>query len=236
MPARKKHSAETEDAKTMENEGIVSHVKGDPDLPPSEASAESQETVTNNAESSSDHQAGPAEAPPTEKLKEEELSEEEKLRIRTAELEDRFLRTAAEFENYKKRTARQFEEIIRGANDKILVELLGVVDNFERALRHSKENAETTDIEALRRGMELIFNQVAELLSKYDITPIETVGRPFDPNLHEALLSIGSDEYPAGVVAVEMSKGYRQGDRVLRHSKVGVSKGKNEKEEKGDEI
>ncbi len=226
MSGRKKHSAETEDAKTTENEGIVSHVNGDPDLPASEASAESHETATADTESSSDHQAGPAETAPTEKPKEEELSEEEKLRIRTAELEDRFLRTAAEFENYKKRTARQFEEIVRGANDKILVELLGVVDNFERALQHSRENPETTDIEALRRGMELIFKQMAELLSKYDITPIETVGRPFDPNLHEALLSIESDEYPAGVVAVEMSKGYRQGDRVLRHSKVGVSKGK----------
>ncbi len=153
-----------------------------------------------------------------------ELTEEEKLRARVKELEDKLLRTAADFDNYKKRMARQFEEVIRSANDKLLGELLEVVDNFERALAH--HNNEEGDLEALRKGTELIFNQMKELLQKYNITPIEALGKPFDPAVHEALMQVESEEYPEGVVAVEMSKGYKMGDRVLRHSKVGVSKGK----------
>jgi molecular chaperone GrpE len=154
------------------------------------------------------------------------LSEEDQLKKQITELEDKFLRTAAEFDNYKKRMARQFEEIVRSANDRILFELLEVVDNFERALKHSNDNAENTDVVALRKGMELTFNQMTDLLSKYDVVPIDAVGQPFDPNLHEAVMQVESDVYPEGAVAIEMSKGYKQGDRVLRHSKVGVSKGK----------
>jgi len=159
--------------------------------------------------------------------KQDELTEEERLKQRVAELEDKLLRSAAEFENYKKRVARQYEEIIRTANDKILLELLEVVDNFERALQH---NSNDSDAKAFRQGIELIFNQMTGLLKKYDITPIEAMGKPFDPELHEALMQIPSDEHEDGVVAMEVSKGYRQGDRVLRHSKVGVSNGQKKEE------
>ncbi|NOY88439.1 MAG: nucleotide exchange factor GrpE [FCB group bacterium] len=159
--------------------------------------------------------------------KQDGLTEEEKLKQRIAELEDKLLRTAAEFENYKKRVARQYEEVIHTANDKILLELLEVVDNFERALQHSNNGS---DAKAFRQGMELIFNQMADLLKKYDITPIEAMGKPFDPELHEALMHIPSDEHEDGVVTMEISKGYRKGDRVLRHSKVGVSNGQKKEE------
>ncbi|MFQ6008069.1 MAG: nucleotide exchange factor GrpE [Candidatus Zixiibacteriota bacterium] len=176
-----------------------------------------------------------AEATPAKTTEEEKLSEEDQLKKQLAELEDKLLRTAAEFENYKKRMARQFEDIVRTANDKILVDLLEVVDNFERALKHSDNRANNTDVESLRKGMELTFNQMTDLLNKYNVVPIESVGKPFDPNLHEALMQVESDEYPEGIVAVEMSKGYKQGDRVLRHSKVAVSKGKPEEEQQDDD-
>ena len=161
---------------------------------------------------------------------EEEPCEEERLKQRIGELEDKHLRLAAEFDNYKKRMARQYEEIMRSANDRILLELLEVVDNFERALHHENDN---TDFETFRKGTELIFSQITALLGKYDIMPIEALGKPFDPNLHEAVMPIESEDYPEGVVAVEVSKGYLQGDRVLRHSKVGVSKGKSKDKEEG---
>lgn len=154
---------------------------------------------------------------------EEEPCEEERLKQHLEELEDKHLRLAAEFDNYKKRMARQYEEMMRSANDRILLELLEVVDNFERALHHENDD---TDFETFRKGTELIFSQITALLGKYDISPIEALGKPFDPNLHEAVMPIESEDYPEGVVAIEMSKGYLQGDRVLRHSKVGVSKGK----------
>ena len=160
----------------------------------------------------------------------EEPCEEEKLKQHIEELEDKHLRLAAEFDNYKKRMARQYEEMMRFANDRILLELLEVVDNFERALHHENDN---TDFETFRKGTELIFGQITALLGKYDISPIEALGKPFDPNLHEAVMPIESEDYPEGVVAIEVSKGYMQGDRVLRHSKVGVSKGKPKDKEEG---
>ncbi|MEA3296403.1 MAG: nucleotide exchange factor GrpE [candidate division Zixibacteria bacterium] len=158
---------------------------------------------------------------------EQEISEEEKLKAKVAELEDRLLRAGADYDNFKKRMARQFEEIIRSANDRLLTELLEVVDNFERALAHNNNN---TDTDSLRQGMELIYTQLNGLLSKYDVEPIEAVGVTFDPNFHEALMQVDSDEHPEGAVAVEVSKGYKLAGRVIRHSKVGVSKGKPEKQ------
>ncbi|UCG62024.1 MAG: nucleotide exchange factor GrpE [Candidatus Zixiibacteriota bacterium] len=158
---------------------------------------------------------------PTEETK--ELCAEDRLRIEIKELEDKLLRTAAEFENYKKRVARQYEDVVRSANDSIITELLDIVDNFERALNHDHEN---TDLESFRKGTELIFTQMMNLLKKYDIEPIDAVGQPFDPNIHDAMLQIDTDEYDEGIVALEMAKGYRQGQRVIRHSRVGVSTGK----------
>lgn len=154
---------------------------------------------------------------------EEELCEEDKLRRQVSDLEDKLLRTAAEFENYKKRLARQYDDMVRSSNDSLIMEFLEVVDNFERALNHDNNN---TDLEAFRKGTELIFNQMVNLLTKYDVTPIEAVGQPFDPNVHDAMLQVDTDEFDEGIVAMEMARGYRQGSRVLRHSKVGVSTGK----------
>ncbi len=159
----------------------------------------------------------------TETEPQEEPCEEDRLKARVEELEDKLLRLAAEFDNYKKRMARQYDDIIRTANDRILIELLDVMDNFERALQHDNENS---NFESFRKGTELIFDQMTALLNKHDVRPIEALGKPFDPNLHEALMPVESEEYPEGTVAVEMSKGYMQGGRVLRHSKVGVSRGK----------
>ncbi len=157
----------------------------------------------------------------------EELGEEEKLQLQVAELEDKLLRSAAEFDNYKKRVARQYEDMVRLASESMLGELLEVIDNFERALNHTEED---TDFDAFREGTKLIFSQMMNLLKKYDVTPIEAIGQPFDPNLHEAMMQIESDEFDDGVVAIEVAKGYRQGQRVIRHSKVGVSSGKKDNE------
>ncbi len=156
-----------------------------------------------------------------------ELTETEKLQQKILELEDRLARQVAEFENYKKRTARNYDELIRSASDRILGEILEVVDNFDRALAHANGDS---DAKSLEEGMKMIAGQLHTLIGKYDVRPIEAVGKMFDPNLHEALMQVESDEYDEGVVAVEMSRGYQLGDKVLRHSKVGVSKGKKEKE------
>jgi len=152
----------------------------------------------------------------------DDRTEEEKLRARVAELEDRLLRSLAEFDNYKKRSARLHEQMANSANDKLLNELLDVVDNFERALQH-QEPAGGSD--AFRQGIEMIYSQLTGLLNRYGVTAIEAIGKPFDANLHDALIRVASDKYDEGVVVDEISKGYKIGDRVLRHSKVSVSMG-----------
>jgi molecular chaperone GrpE len=151
-----------------------------------------------------------------------EEAEAERLQARIDELEDQLLRIAADFENYRKRTARQYEQQVKQANERLLSDLLEIVDNFERAL--STENGENAP-ESFRKGVEMIFIQLTTLLTKYEVTPIDAVGQPFDPNLHEAVMQVDSDEYSEGMVALEVSKGYMLGDKVLRHSKVGVSRG-----------
>ncbi len=153
---------------------------------------------------------------------EPELSEEEQLRRKLADAEDRLLRAAAEFDNYKKRTTRQFDDIIASANEHLLTELLEVVDNFERAMKHAGPKS---DSKSLVEGMDLIYNQLLTLLSKNDVKPIEAVGKTFDPNVHEALLQVDSEDYPEGTVALELTRGYNIGNKVLRYSRVGVSTG-----------
>lgn len=147
----------------------------------------------------------------------------EELKLKLAEAEDRTLRVAAEYDNYRKRMARQQEELIRSANDRLFVELLDVLDNFERALQHAKEDGSSG---AILTGTEMIYGQLTALLAKYGITPIDAIGKPFDPQFHEAMMQTASESYPDGTVALELGKGYQQGGRVIRHSKVGVSKGK----------
>ena len=151
---------------------------------------------------------------------EEELTPEEKLERQAAETADKLLRVMAEFDNYKKRQARQYDDLVRSANNRLLSEILEIVDNFERALEHANGQ---TDLDSFRQGTQLIYNQMKDLLARHGVEPIEALGKPFDPNLHEAMMQVESDEYDEGTVAMEISKGYRQGDRVLRHSKVGVS-------------
>ena len=166
------------------------------------------------------------------KKQEPELSAEEELQLKVGKLEDKLIRKAAEFENYKKRTARQFDEISQLANDRIILEILEVADNFNRSFEHDNEDS---NFEAFKDGIKLIYNQITGLLEKYDIKPIEAVGKPFDPNFHEAMMQVESDEFKEGTCAMEMNKGYMTGNRVIRHSKVGVAKAKAKENVESDE-
>lgn len=206
--ARKKHS----DPEGAAGERVKSSQDGEIEIPiGSDEGTAADEENTPAGEGVESAEAAP------------ELTVEESLRQQVSELEDKLLRTAAEFENYRKRVARQYDDLVRSANDALIVELLEVIDNFERAMNHTGQD---TDLSAYQEGTELIYNQMVNLLKKYNITPIESVGQPFDPNLHEALMQVESDEYDEGLVAVEIAKGYQQGSRVIRHSRVGVSSGK----------
>lgn len=149
------------------------------------------------------------------------------LETRIGELEDQRLRALADLDNYRKRMARQFDEVVRSANDRLLIELVEVADNFERAIAHTNDQGEVdaARLAALKQGTELIYGQLRGLLDRYDVKPLESIGRPFDPRYHEALAQIDSDQYDEGIVAAEINRGYLIGERVLRYARVAVSKG-----------
>jgi len=147
----------------------------------------------------------------------------EKLKEKLAQAEDKYLRLAAEFENYKKRSARQFDDAVQNAEAEVFRQILEFFDNFKRALE-LPENQKNS--ESFKSGMKLIYEQVKKFLDKHKIESIKSVGQKFNPEFHEAVMQLESDEHPAGVVASEMAGGFKRGEKVIRHAKVGVSKGK----------
>lgn len=145
------------------------------------------------------------------------------------ELEDRLLRVAAEFDNYKKRTVREFQSIIKNANEELISQLVETLDNFQRALDSASRPNSTKssgDFDSFHKGVELIYQHFKDILGKEGLKEIKAIGEPFDPHLHEAVMQQESDEFPEGTVMDEISKGYMLNDKVIRHSKVIVSKGK----------
>ena len=135
---------------------------------------------------------------------------------------DRWVRLAAEFDNYKKRTMREMQSMIQSANDGLIRDLLPIVDGVDRALAHSDEDS---DSDGFREGIRMVMEELPKSLKSRGLEEIDALGKPFDPNDHEALMQAASDEYDAGLVAEVVEKGYRLGTKVLRHAKVVVSKG-----------
>lgn len=137
------------------------------------------------------------------------------------ESEDKVLRLAADFENTKKRLEREREISLKYAEENILKELLPGIDNIERAMDQGRE---AKNIESLLEGVQLTRDGLLATLEKYGVTAIEAVGQPFDPNLHEALAMEETDAMEPNMVLREFQKGYFYKDRLLRPSKVIVSK------------
>jgi len=139
---------------------------------------------------------------------------------------DRFrdlaLRSQADFENYKKRSAREKEEAIKYANSSLLERLVGIIDNFELGLVAAKDQGADSPIYS---GMVLVQKQLNDLLAENGLKLVEAEGKPFDPNLHEAIAHEPSNEVPEGVVVRQARRGYRFKDRLLRAAKVVVSSG-----------
>lgn len=146
--------------------------------------------------------------------------EMEQARARAAELEHRLFRAQADFENYRRRVQREKEDLSTYANQRLILNLLPVLDNLERALATQAVPGD----EKFRQGVELTARSFRDILAKEGVTPIEAVGQPFDPNFHEAVMTVDSEEHDEDTVLAEFQKGYRLGDRVIRPSMVQVSK------------
>ncbi len=142
------------------------------------------------------------------------------------ELHDKYLRLHAEFENYRRRTARESLEQARRGEFKVLGSLLGVVDDFDRAI----EGGEGQEAQAFFAGMKMIHDRFNRLLADFGLKTVGAVGDKFDPELHEALMKQPSDSVEEDRIVAVFEKGYAAGDRILRHAKVVVSAGKSEEE------
>lgn len=154
-------------------------------------------------------------------------SEFDALKNKADEYYDKYLRLQAEFDNTRKRQQRQQDEFMKYANEGIILEMLGVLDDLERSVTAREEKHQ--DAEAFLKGVEMILSHLYEMLKKHDVKPIEAKGAVFDPHLHEALMQVEDDGVAENTVVEEMQKGYLLGDRVIRTAKVRVATAKTAK-------
>jgi molecular chaperone GrpE len=152
-----------------------------------------------------------------EQVKHQEEQLEQQQQQPEQEVDDRLLRLAADFENYKKRAARERQEYVTLANERLIAELIPILDDLERALAAAEQHQEAQ----LEEGVSLVHRSLAALLERHGVSAIDTDGK-FDPHVHEALLSQPSEAEEGAVIDV-VQKGYKLGDRVVRPARVVVA-------------
>ena len=171
---------------------------------------EVEETSEEAAEASEKESKGPSKW----------LKKNNKDKEKIAELEDRVMRQMAEFENFRRRTDKEKQAMFETGARSVIEKILPVIDNFERGLSTMSEEEKETGFAS---GMNMIYKQLLTELGNMGVKPIEALGQEFDPNLHNAVMQVASEEYESGVVAQELLKGYTYRDTVVRHSMVAVA-------------
>lgn len=199
----------------------------------SEETDEASETDVQKEEASDTSVAEDSETEPSEEEEEREGKEDKKLfkkkqkadkkqdalKEKIDELEDKVKRQMAEFDNFRKRTEKEKTAMFETGARSVIEKILPVVDNFERGFSSIPEEEKGTSFAA---GMEMVYKQLMTELEKMDVKPIPAVGEEFDPNLHNAVMQVESEEYETGVIAQELQKGYTYRGTVVRHSMVAV--------------
>ena len=176
------------------------------------ADVKSEETAGADGESDSDDSKAQDD-------KKEENAKKDPKQERIDELEDKVKRQLAEFDNFRKRSEKEKETMFEFGARSVIEKLLPIIDNFERGLASVKEEEkDSPHVE----GMNMIYKQLMTELEKIDVKPIEAVGCEFNPDFHNAIMQVESDEYESGVIAQELLKGYTYRDTVVRHSMVAV--------------
>lgn len=155
-------------------------------------------------------------------LKESEYLKLKEEADKTQEYWDRLLRLQADFENTRKRLEREKQDFVKFANEGIILELLVILDDLERVVALAESGHE--DFAAFLKGAEMILAHLYEMLKEYGVKPIEAQGKLFDPSYHEALMQVESKDAPEHTVIEELQKGYLLNDKVIRTTKVKVSK------------
>ncbi len=149
----------------------------------------------------------------------EPLSEADTLRAKVEELNDKHLRAVAELQNFRRRATTEKQDAVRYASADLIRALLPVADDLERSLAAAEDDSGTS----LAEGVKLVHQNLLKAFETYHVERIASVGQPFDPALHEAMMQQPSDEHDPGTVLEEYQAGYKLWDRVLRHAKVIVS-------------
>ena len=217
----KKESAGGEDAASTDFEGKASEKSADGEGPGVDAPDEGDKIPVEGEPEEKAESHGSDKA---EEKKKGLFSRKEKknpLQDKVDELNDRLVRQVAEFDNFRKRTDREKSQMFEQGQGSVLEKLLPIIDNFERGLAAVPEEEKDG---AFADGMNKIYKQFMKQLEDLGVTTIDALGQEFDPNLHNAVMQVDTQEYESGVVAQELQKGYRFHDTVLRHSMVGVAK------------
>lgn len=209
------------DNETAENKAEEIEIEG-ADEESTQAAEEAKDTDVNETESVDDASAD-ADAKADDKSDEKKglfkKKKKDKKDEQIEELNDRLKRQMAEFENFRKRTDKEKQAMFDTGAKSVIEKILPVVDNFERGLATVPEESKE---DPFVDGMNRIYKQLMTELENIGVKPIEAVGQEFDPNLHNAVMQVESDEYESGVIAQELQKGYTYHDMVVRHSMVGV--------------
>ncbi len=163
-----------------------------------------------------------------EKIVELKESEYLKLLQELKDHKDKYVRIHAEFDNARKRTEREKMEFVKYANEELMSEFLAILDDLERSVQAASNKHQ--DYDAFLKGIEMVMAHVHELLKKQNVTPIDAVGKKFDPHCHEVLMQQESDEHEDGMVIEQFQKGYALNGRLIRTAKVKVAV--NHREEK----
>lgn len=206
----KKKVTEENEEKKFNDENIATEER---DEQPSSENGNAKEDVLEPEEIRSAEDVAEEDMVPVEKF--------ESLKKEYNKLYDKYLRQVAEFENYKKRMSRDLTRRVEFANEELLREVLPIMDDLERTVQATEDDSSE---EHLREGLQLVYNNFKNVLKRRGVEPIQSVGEPFDPELHEAVMTQESDEYDSDVVMQEFERGYHLGEKVLRHAKVVVSK------------
>ena len=179
-----------------------------------------EEAIDEASENEADEQDDKEAAKADKKVKKKAKAEKkDAMKEKVDELEDRVKRQMAEFENFRKRTDKEKAMMFETGAKSVIEKILPVVDNFERGLATIPEEENG---KPFAEGMAMIYMQLMTELEKMDVKPIEALGQEFNPDFHNAVMQVESDEYESGVVAQELLKGYTYRDTVVRHSMVAV--------------
>ena len=181
---------------------------------------ETTESNPFNKDMDLDNTAKAEENKETEQTEAKEVSKDNELQAKYDELNNKYIRLAADFENFRKRQAQEREDLLKYGAVNTLKQLIEVLDNFDRGQK-AVENIE--DCQKVKESFNLVMKQMKDTLTKLGLEVIETEGKEFDPNFHEAVMQTPTSEHPEGTIINELQKGYKVGDKVLRASLVNVA-------------